>query len=176
MGCAFSDCANEETASTKTPETKSKQITRTTIPSPSLVMDVTQFVVSNKILGLGGFGIVQLIEKRSNSSCQYFAMKSLSKSNVVKRPNGIASVLTELKALILLENHPFICNVQCAFQNESFLYLIIDLVPGGDMRANIRKCENFRFPENVAKFYAIQLILAVSACHQFNILHRGEQP
>lgn len=135
-----------------------------------------RFYLSKKILGVGGFGIVQLVERRveGSSECQeQFAMKCLSKQSVLKRPSGVNSVFNELKALILLQSSEYICNIKCAFQDTNFLYLVIEHVPGGDMRLNIRKLEHYRYPEGIAKFYACQLILAVSSCHAHNILHRG---
>ncbi len=134
--------------------------------------------------GMGGFGLVSLVERRyqrivgssSELEIQHFAMKSLSKQSILRRPSGVSSVLTELRALTIMEDHPLICNIQCAFQDNSFLYLVIEFVSGGDMRNNIRKMEHCRYPEATAKFYACVLIKAVSACHQANILHRDVKP
>ena len=42
------------------------------------------------------------------------------------------------------------------------------------MRFNIRRSNNYRFTEEIARFYFCQLCLAVDICHRYNILHRGE--
>jgi hypothetical protein len=137
--------------------------------------DITHFKISNVILGVGGFGIVQLIERTNTISgpAQRYAMKSSSKESVLKRPNGVNSVMSELRALSLLKGNNFICNIQHAFQDEIYLYLVLELATGGDMRVNMRLMPSCKFPEHVIQFYACQLFLAMAACHRANILHRG---
>jgi hypothetical protein len=140
-------------------------------------IDISHFRVSNGILGVGGFGVVQLVERAVICKSQHperYAMKSSSKESILKRPNGVHSVMSELRALSLLKPSKFICNIQYAFQDETYLYLMLELVVGGDMRLNLRMLPNYRFPEPVIQFYAVQLFLAIDACHQANILHRGK--
>jgi hypothetical protein len=80
-----------------------------------------------KVLGFGGFGIVRLIQKsHGHDKGTSYAMKSLNKCSVLKRPSGSVAVLTELKCLVKLEkqqNH-FICNINYAFQDDAFLYMV----------------------------------------------------
>ena len=95
----------------------------------------------------------------------------MSKSALLKRNGGPNSALTELRALALLESI-FICNSHYAFQDKFFLYLVIDLVQGGDMKYNLLVSSHGRFTESLSKFYIAQLIIALDICHQSNILHR----
>jgi serine/threonine protein kinase len=63
-----------------------------------------------------------------------YAIKSLNKESVLQRTSGLAAVHTELKALAILKDNKYICNVFYAFQDSQTLYLILDLAKGGDMR------------------------------------------
>lgn len=49
-------------------------------------------------------------------------------------------------------DHPFIVKLHYAFQTKNKLYLLVDLMSGGELFYLLRR--NKRFPESVAKFYA----------------------
>ena len=137
-------------------------------------LDLSHFTTPKKVLGLGGYGCVRSIKKLSghDKGCEY-ALKSLSKFAVLQRSSGVTSVISELRALTLLADAPFICNVHYAFQDGIFLYMVLDLALGGDMRYNLKNTGNCRFTESRAQFYIAQIIVAVSSCHKAGILHRG---
>lgn len=81
--------------------------------------------------------------------------------------------MTELKALVMLADCKFVCNIRYAFQDASQLYMVLDLAPGGDMRYNLRATPNARFTEAAAKIFIAQIFLALDYCHRSSILHRG---
>lgn len=82
--------------------------------------------------------------------------------------------MQELNALIAIGEHPFICNIKYAFQDTSFLYLILELASCGDLRANLRLARGNRLPEAMAQFIIAQVAVAVAYCHSKRILHRGD--
>lgn len=138
---------------------------------------ISDFAVSGKILGIGGFGLVRLAKKKSGLDKDFcYALKSLSKSSILQRPSGISTVMNELNILTSFGNEPFICNVKYAFQDLSLIYLVLDFAIGGDMRYNIRKMKNRRFCESSAMFYICQVLIAIEVCHQAKILHRDVKP
>ncbi len=55
--------------------------------------------------------------------------------------------------------HPFIANLQFAFQDKEHLYLGLDLLEGGDLRRHIAHRKTFK--EHEAKFIIACLILAL---------------
>ncbi len=61
-----------------------------------------------------------------------YAMKVLSKAKIMHK-HSVNSVMNERRLLALL-NHKFIVNMICAFQDRQNLYMVLDLMPGGDLR------------------------------------------
>jgi serum/glucocorticoid-regulated kinase 1/serum/glucocorticoid-regulated kinase 2 len=78
--------------------------------------------------------------KRDN---QDYAMKEMSKS-VILAKKSVTSINFE-KELLSRLNHPFICNICYAFQDEENLYLIVELSNGGDLRYHLFR--NIHFNE-----------------------------
>ena len=82
-------------------------------------------------------------------------------------------MLNERELLSCLK-HPFIVNMVYAFQDRLNLYLVMDYMPGGDLRFQIGRCD--RFPENIAKFFVCCIVLALQYLHGNNIIHRDLKP
>ncbi len=55
--------------------------------------------------------------------------------------------------------HPFLVNMVYAFQDRDNLYLIMDLMPGGDLRYQIGR--EGRFPEHIVKFFVACIIVGL---------------
>ena len=83
------------------------------------------------------------------------------------------SIKTEREFLSKLR-HPFIVNMNCAFQDFENLYLVMDLLTGGDLRYHI--CKLRRFSENKTKFFIACLLLGLEYIHGNNIIHRDIKP
>lgn len=71
-------------------------------------------------------------------------------------------------------DHPFIVQLHYAFQNQKKLYFVVDLMSGGQLFYLLRK--NKKFPEEVAKFYAAEILLALEYLHSRNIIYRDLKP
>jgi serine/threonine kinase 32/serum/glucocorticoid-regulated kinase 2 len=66
---------------------------------------------------------------------KFYAMKEMSKALVVMK-KSVDNVLNERKILEGLSS-PFIANMVCAFNDRDNLYLVMDLLSGGDLRYKI---------------------------------------
>ena len=122
------------------------------------------------IIGRGGFGKVWKVRLRKTN--ELFALKEMSKVKIIDRRSEI-SIMSERNLLSAL-HHPFIVNMYFAFQDFYNLYLVMDLLNGGDLRFHIAHKKTFS--ENQTKFIIANMILALEYIHNKNIIHRDIKP
>ena len=96
----------------------------------------------------------------------------MSKVKIVDRRSE-KSIKTEREFLSKLR-HPFIVNMNCAFQDYENLYLVMDLLTGGDLRYHL--CKFRHFSEEETKFFVACLLLGLEYIHGNNIIHRDIKP
>ena len=56
-----------------------------------------------------------------------------------------------------------------------FQYLVMDYYCGGDLLTLLSKFED-RLPEDMAKFYIVEMVLAIDSVHQLRYVHRDIKP
>ncbi|PWN48200.1 kinase-like protein, partial [Violaceomyces palustris] len=123
-----------------------------------------------RTLGTGSFGRVHLV--RSKHNLRFYAIKVLKKEQVV-RMKQVEHTNSE-RAVLSIVRHPFLVNLWGTFKDPTFLYMVMDYVPGGELFTLLRKSQ--RFPHPVAKFYTAEVALAVDYLHQNNIVYRDLKP
>lgn len=99
-------------------------------------------------------------------------MKEMLKARVIAR-RSVTSVMSERRLLAMFK-HPFIVNMQYAFQDRDNLYLVMDYMPGGDLRFHLSK--NRTFTEQQTKFFVSCLVIGLEYLHKNNIIHRDIKP
>ena len=122
------------------------------------------------VIGRGGFGKVWKVRLKKTN--EYFALKEMFKVKVIDRRSEF-SIMSERNLLSKLK-HPFIVNMYFAFQDFSKLYLVLDLLTGGDLRYHIAKIKTFTEPQT--KFIIANLILSLEYIHSQKIIHRDIKP
>ena len=122
------------------------------------------------IIGRGGFGKVWKVRLKKTN--EFFALKEMSKFKIVDKHSEI-SIMSERNLLSTL-NHSFIVNMYFAFQDFYNLYLVMDLLTGGDLRYHI--AHRRTFSESETKFFISNMILALEYIHSKNIIHRDIKP
>lgn len=132
-------------------------------------MDITMYDKISKI-GTGAFGEVWLVRKIDTN--MLYAMKILRKTEVYKR-NQMAHVKAERDILAEADNE-WVVKLYYSFQDDKFLYLVMDYIPGGDLMSLLIKIEIF--PENLARFYIAELVLAIESVHNMGFVHRDIKP
>jgi protein-serine/threonine kinase len=87
--------------------------------------------------------------------------------------NQIMHVRTE-KEILTSARTPWVVNLRYSFQDDFFLYLVMDFLPGGDLMSLLMKKDILT--EDEARFYTAEMILAIEAVHNLNSIHRDLKP
>ncbi|EFX02821.1 serine/threonine-protein kinase-like protein [Grosmannia clavigera kw1407] len=98
-----------------------------------------------RVVGRGAFGKVRIVERKDTGLS--FALKYIRKDEVV-RSESVRNIIRERRMLEHV-NHPFICNLRYSFQDIEYMYLVVDLMSGGDLRFHISR-KTFTEDANVA--------------------------
>ncbi|CAD5220389.1 unnamed protein product [Bursaphelenchus xylophilus] len=121
-------------------------------------------------IGKGAFGKVGIVYHRGMK--KHYAMKYMCKTRLLHK-NVAFNVLRELQILQEL-SHPFIVNLWFTFIDEDYIYMVNDLLLGGDLRYHLMQCG--RFTEARCKLYVCEIALALDYLHTRNIMHRDLKP
>ncbi|CAF0827631.1 unnamed protein product [Rotaria sordida] len=104
-------------------------------------------------LGQGSFGRVLLVVFEQNKI--EYALKVLDKSKIVKY-NQIKHVQNEIRILNAIR-HPNIIIMHSLFKDNSYIYVLMEYVRGGDLFSYINKLKVFQ--EHITLFFAAQIVL-----------------
>ena len=99
-------------------------------------------------------------------------MKEISKVKAYIN-ESLDSIISENNILKKIR-HPFIANLYYSFQDKESIYLILDYLPGGNLRQYISNKTNFN--ENQVQFIISNLLLSIEYIHNCNIIHRDLKP
>uniref|UniRef100_A0A4W4EJG2 Serine/threonine-protein kinase MRCK alpha n=1 Tax=Electrophorus electricus TaxID=8005 RepID=A0A4W4EJG2_ELEEL len=124
-----------------------------------------------KVIGRGAFGEVAVVKVKNAD--KVFAMKILNKWEMLKRAE--TACFREERDVLVNGDSQWITALHYAFQDENHLYLVMDYYVGGDLLTLLSKFED-RLPEDMAKFYLAEMVLAIDSVHQVHYVHRDIKP
>ncbi|XP_030904324.1 serine/threonine-protein kinase 32B isoform X2 [Melopsittacus undulatus] len=101
-----------------------------------------------------------------------YAMKYMNKQKCIER-DEVRNVFRELQIMQGLE-HPFLVNLWYSFQDEEDMFMVVDLLLGGDLRYHLQ--QNVHFNEGTIKLYICELALSLDYLQRYHIIHRDIKP
>ncbi|XP_077949999.1 serine/threonine-protein kinase MRCK beta isoform X5 [Gasterosteus aculeatus] len=124
-----------------------------------------------KVIGRGAFGEVAVVKMKHTE--RVYAMKILNKWEMLKRAE--TACFREERDVLVKGDSQWITTLHYAFQDDNYLYLVMDYYVGGDLLTLLSKFED-RLPEDMSKFYVAEMVLAVHSIHQQRYIHRDIKP
>ena len=119
------------------------------------------------VLGTGTYGCVKLVVDRE--SRMGYALKCMSKFG---DSLWSGAILREKQLLArVADQHPFLCGLVEAYQDDSCVYMLLPLVTGGELHALIRSQPTPLAP-SAACFYVGAVALALEHLHSLGIVYR----
>ena len=122
------------------------------------------------IIGRGAFGEVHVCREKKTG--QIVAVKKIRK-DVLKIKNQVIHVRNEQLFMSKVKS-PWIVELKASFQEDDYLYLVMEYLPGGDFMNLLIKKDILT--EEEAKFYTAELILAIENIHKLDCIHRDIKP
>ncbi|CAM4692177.1 unnamed protein product [Leuciscus chuanchicus] len=168
--CLYNECSNS-------PLKREKHVTdflewvkpfTTTVKEMRLHRDDFEML---KVIGRGAFGEVAVVKMKHTE--RVYAMKILNKWEMLKRAE--TACFREERNVLVNGDCQWITTLHYAFQDDNYLYLVMDYYVGGDLLTLLSKFED-RLPEDMSKFYVAEMVLAIHSIHQQRYVHRDIKP
>ncbi|KAL3154004.1 hypothetical protein ABBQ32_013558 [Trebouxia sp. C0010 RCD-2024] len=121
-------------------------------------------------IGWGAFGVVHLATLRSSG--QQFACKKINKWNL-DTVQAVEAIQMEFIALHLVAGHPGVANLIEAFEDQNYVYFILELCSQGNLYTRITQQY---LPESLAAAYWSSMVKTTAYLHQLGLMHRDLKP
>jgi CRP-like cAMP-binding protein/tRNA A-37 threonylcarbamoyl transferase component Bud32 len=129
-------------------------------------------LVKFRILGVGTFGKVWLVSHKRTGTA--YALKQLSKREIIGH-HQVEGVIREKNIMASLD-HPFVVNLVSTFQDDRSLFMLIELVQGGELFSVIHTETRDGIPNGNSRFYAACILESLAHLHHRCICYRDLKP
>ncbi|KAM7374952.1 hypothetical protein PAMP_007576 [Pampus punctatissimus] len=124
-----------------------------------------------KVIGRGTFSEVAVARMRSTH--QVYALKIMNKWDMLRQ--GETACYQEEREVLLRGDRHWITELHYAFQDDNYLYLVMDYYVGGDLLTLLSKFGD-RITEDMAQFYLAEMVMAIDSVHRLGYVHRDIKP
>jgi len=138
-------------------------------PQASKIKKIHDYYVIGKELGQGGFAVVN--ECTSKTTKDVYAVKCITKEGL---PNDDLVMIQREVSIMEKLRHPGIVQLVDLFDEDDTLYLVMELIRGGELFDRI--IEKGSFSENESALIIHQILEAVAYMHQHGVVHRDLKP
>ena len=138
-------------------------------PSSPTRLGPSDFELLN-VVGQGAFG--KVFQVRLEHTEEIYAMKVLKKSRILEKDH-IDYMRVEREILTSVK-HPFIVTLYNTFQTSSKLYMVMEFINGGHLFFQLY--DQGLFSEDIARFFAAEMVLALGHLHSLGFVHRDMKP
>ncbi|KAK4516022.1 uncharacterized protein ATC70_010983 [Mucor velutinosus] len=132
-------------------------------------VELSHFVLLRSV-GKGAFGKVRVVQHKGTK--KLFALKYINKEKCIQM-KAIDNIISERQLLEHID-YSLIVNLRYAFQDDENLFMVLDLMLGGDLRFHLDRLGCL--PEKHVQFYAAEIALSLQYLHSKNIIHRDLKP
>ncbi|XP_058098847.1 calcium-dependent protein kinase 28-like [Magnolia sinica] len=126
-----------------------------------------------KLLGHGQFGYTFVATSKENGD--RVAVKRIDKNKMVL-PIAVEDVKREVKILQALTGHENVVQFHNAFEDDSYVYIVMELCEGGELLDRILAKKDSRYTEKDAAIIVRQMLKVAAECHLHGLVHRDMKP
>jgi len=123
-----------------------------------------------KTIGRGAFGEVRVVRKKDDK--QVYALKMMQKKEMVAK-NQVTHIRAERNLLAAADN-VWLVKLHYSFQDDTFLYLVMEYCAGGDLMTILMREDILSEP--CTRFYMAELAMAIKSVHDLKFVHRDLKP
>jgi len=123
-----------------------------------------------RVIGKGGYGEVRVVRNMQDN--RVYAMKTLLKKKMIEKKQQ-NHVRTE-RDLMVNVDHWLLVRLFWSFQDDLYLYLVMEYCPGGDLMKILIKEDILSEP--VTRFYMAECAAAIFHLHELDYVHRDLKP
>ncbi|KAL2662511.1 hypothetical protein AAZX31_02G046200 [Glycine max] len=135
--------------------------------------DFNQRYSLGKLLGHGQFGYTYVGIDKANGD--RVAVKRLEKSKMVL-PIAVEDVKREVKILKALTGHENVVQFYNAFEDDSYVFIVMELCEGGELLDRILAKKDGRYTEKDSAVVVRQMLKVAAECHLHGLVHRDMKP
>ena len=122
------------------------------------------------VIGRGSVGKIVLVKYKKDG--KYYIMKSMRKDQLISE-NIIDNILVE-RNILIEGNCEFLLTLSYFFQTPERIYYVCPFIKGGDLFHKLKT--DIFFKEDLARFYAAQVAVALQHLHEMDITYRDLKP